>query len=148
MDTAKSHQKRRCLPTPCSPCFCLDCSCLPCLCLDCPYLPCKCPPGPQGCPGPPGPRGDTGPPGPQGDIGPTGPEGLQGEPGPEGPMGPPGPPGELTTPVDWEQDDESKPNHVKNRPRINGIILKGNRELPETAITNLEIENLFTNQIL
>ena len=48
---------------------------------------------------------------------------------------------------DWEQEDENELDHVKNRPQINNIVLTGNRVLPEVALTNLEIEELFNNQI-
>ena len=115
-----------------------------------------------GPPGPTGPRGQTGPsglpgergldgaPGPQGS---PGERGLDGAPGAQGPAGergldgvpgPTGPAGSLDTPFDWEQEDHTQPDHVRNRPRINGIVLTGDRVLPEDPLTNLEIENLFS----
>ena len=97
--------------------------------------------GPQGASGPTGERGADGIPGTQGPPGPAGERGLDGAPGPRGPTGPSG---ELTTPVDWEQEDHTQPNYVRNRPMINGVVLTGNRELPEIPLTNLEIEDLFS----
>jgi len=52
--------------------------------------------------------------------------------------------GEITkVQSDWEQEDNSKPDYVKNRPKINNITLKGNRSLPEEPIPNTFILSLF-----
>ena len=45
--------------------------------------------------------------------------------------------------TDFDQDDNTKEDYIKNRPRINGSILKGNRVLPEDPLTNFEIEAIF-----
>jgi hypothetical protein len=50
--------------------------------------------------------------------------------------------------ADWEQDDASEPDYVKNRPMINEVILRGNRELPEFPLTNSEIDEIFFSQVL
>ena len=49
--------------------------------------------------------------------------------------------------ADWDQEEPSEPDYVKNRPRINEVVLVGNRELPEIAITNMEIDEMLRNQI-
>lgn len=48
---------------------------------------------------------------------------------------------------DWQQTDEKHPEYVRNKPMINDVVLTGNRVLPEIALTNLEIEDLFSNQV-
>jgi hypothetical protein len=109
------------------------------------------PPGPRGRPGPPGPPGESGPPGPPGPQGQPGPPGPQGQPGPPGPQGPKGDKGDPGTgggaQPDWEVNDETNPAYIKNRPRINGVILVGNRILPEFPISNEEIFALFNKTV-
>lgn len=62
-----------------------------------------------------GPKGDKGD---KGDPGPTGPQGPKGDTGPQGPQGPKGPQGEKgeTVQPDWEQNDATAADYVKNRP--------------------------------
>ena len=59
-----------------------------------------------------GPKGDKGD---KGDPGPTGPQGPKGAQGEQGPQGPKGEPGETVQP-DWDQNDETAADYVKNRP--------------------------------
>ena len=59
-----------------------------------------------------GPKGDKGD---KGDPGPTGPQGPKGAQGEQGPQGPKGEPGETVQP-DWEQNDATAADYVKNRP--------------------------------
>ena len=47
--------------------------------------------------------------------------------------------------ADWNQDDSSQVNYVKNRPKINSVVLKGNRDLPEDAITNMRIIQIMNS---
>ena len=102
--------------------------------------------GDTGDTGPQGPKGDTGATGPQGDTGQKGETGPQGDTGPQGPQGETGPAGagvpdggtagqllsktesgtEWIDPPqsgaqsDWNQNDSTKPDYVKNRPFYTG----------------------------
>ena len=100
--------------------------------------------GDTGDTGPQGPKGDTGATGPQGDTGPkgdTGPQGPQGETGPAGAGVPDGgtvgqllsktesgtewidPPQSGAQP-DWNQNDKTAPDYVKNRPFYTGNLVE------------------------
>ena len=46
--------------------------------------------------------------------------------------------------ADWEQDNTIHPSYVLNRPKINEIILRGNRVLPENPLTNLQIQAIIS----
>ena len=102
--------------------------------------------GPEGPIGPVGPKGEQGVQGEKGDIGPQGPKGDKGDAGPQGPQGETGPAGagvpdggtagqllsktesgtEWIDPPqsgvqsDWNQNDDTQPDYVKNRPFYTG----------------------------